>query len=266
MENIKEYVAKKKAELKDFFGSFARKKVLVIVQVNDDDGSNAYIRGKLKDCAEINVEAKLIKLPVTTSEEELLKLVDNLNKDISVDAFFVQMPLPKGISEEKVKRTITPNKDVDGFNPLSTFTPATPRGIIEFLKDNGYVFQGKNAVILGRSNIVGKPMHKALLDLNMNVINLHSKTTDEDRKFYIEHADLIVVAIGKKYYLNNRFNFKKDAVVIDVGINREDGKLYGDCEPDLKVLYQSPVPGGVGLLTRLALLLNFEEAIRKNGI
>lgn len=265
MENIKEYVASKKSQLKDFFSHFEQKPVLVIVQVNEDEGSNAYVRGKLKDCSEIGVEGKLVKLSIDTSEETLLNYIDELNRDNEVDAFIVQLPLPKQIDEEKVKRAVNPNKDVDGFNPLSSFIPATPRGIVEYLKDNNYEFKSKNAVILGRSNIVGKPLQKVLLDLNMNVLNLHTKTTDEDKKFYIEHADLIVVAIGKPAYLTNDYNFKRNAVVIDVGINRIDGKLIGDCALGLNVSYQSPVPGGVGLLTRLALLLNFEEAC-KNGI
>ena len=265
MENIKEYVARKKISLGEYFSNLGKKVNLTIVQVNDDEASNAYIRGKLKDCAEIGIDANLIKLDLSTTEDELLKLVDELNNNPKVTGFIVQMPLPNGINEEKIKRAISPEKDIDGFNPLSTFLSATPKGIVEFLKDNKFEFRGKNAVILGRSNIVGKPMHKALLDLDMNVINLHSKTTDEDKKFYIEHADLIVVAIGKKHFLTNNYNFKNNCVVMDVGINRVDGKLYGDCEPELKVLYQSPVPGGVGLLTRLALLINFMEATN-NGI
>ena len=220
MENIKEYVATKKATLKDYFFSLKEAPTLVIVQVNDDEGSNAYIRGKIKDCREVGVKAILEKYPLTTTEEQLLKEVDRLNNDDTVTAFIVQMPLPKGIDQEKVKAKISQYKDVDGFSPLSPLIPATPRGIIEFLKDdktsryysnNGFIFKGKNAVILGRSNIVGKPLHKALLDLDMNVINLHSKTTDEDRRFYLEHADLVVVAIGKALYLNKTFNLKSDA-------------------------------------------------------
>lgn len=261
MQNIKEYIVDKKAELNNYFANLNKKVNLTIVQVNEDEGSNAYVRGKLKDCAEIGVEGQLIKLDTTITEEELLAKIDELNKDDNVNGFIVQMPLPKQIDEEKVKIAVTPKKDIDGFNPLSKFLPATPKGIVEYLKDNKFEFKGKNAVILGRSNIVGKPMQRILLDLDMNVINLHSKTTAEDKKFYIEHADLIVVAIGKKYFLTNEYNFKPNCVVIDVGINREDGHLYGDCEPNLNVAYQSPVPGGVGLLTRLALMINFKEAI-----
>jgi methylenetetrahydrofolate dehydrogenase (NADP+) / methenyltetrahydrofolate cyclohydrolase len=266
MKNIREYTTEKKEELRKYFSQFKIKKSLVIVQVNDDPASNSYIKGKLKDCEEIGVDARVIKLSENTTQNELLNLIEILNKDISIDGFIVQMPLPKQINEEIIKKSIVPEKDVDGFNHFSKYTPATPKGIVEFLKDNNFEFKGKNAVILGRSNIVGRPMHDILLNLDMNVINLHTKTNEDDKKFYIEHADLIVVSIGKKYNIDNRYNFKKDCVVFDVGINRENGKLYGDCVPDLKVLYQSPVPGGVGLLTRLALLINLKEVCEDNGI
>ena len=262
MENIKEYIQKKKEFYKEFFINTKKKFTLMIIQVNDDPASNAYIKGKIKDCVEIGINYIHQKYDESVSEEFLLSEIEKFNNDKSITAFFVQMPLPKHINEEKVKRAVTPKKDIDGFNPLSSYIPATVKGIVEYLKDNKFIFEGKNAVVLGRSNIVGKPMQKELLNLNMNVVNLHSKTTDDDRKFYIEHADLIVVAIGKKYYLDNRFNYKENCVVMDVGINREDGKLYGDCEPNLNVLYQSSVPGGVGLLTRLALLINFWEACK----
>ena len=266
MKIIRDYTSEKKEELKEFFGQFANKKCLAIVQINDDPASNAYIRGKLKDCEEVGIKSRLIKLEESTTQEELLSLINKLNNDISVDGFIVQMPLPKQINEEIVKRSILPEKDVDGFNQYSKYTPATPKGIVEFLKDNGFDFKGKNAVILGRSNIVGKPMHDILLKLDMNVINLHTKTKEEDKKFYIEHADLIVVSIGKKYNIDNRYSFKKGCIVFDVGINREGGKLYGDCVPNLDVAYQSPVPGGVGLLTRLALLINLKEVCEDDGI
>lgn len=265
MEVIKEYVSNKKSQLKDFFANEIIKPTLAIVQLNDDEASNAYIRGKLKDCSEIGISTRHIKLPITTTEEELLKLIDNLNNDLSITAFIVQMPLPKHISEDKVKKAVKPSKDVDGFNLLSKYIPATPKGIVEYLSDNNFDFDGKNAVILGRSNIVGKPMHDVLLSKNMNVINLHSHTSDKDKKFFIEHADLIVVAVGKPYFLDNKYKFGKNAVVIDVGINRVDGKLLGDCKPGLKVSFQSPVPGGVGLLTRLALLLNFKEVYQDSN-
>ena len=257
MRTIKEYIVDKKEFIKNEIASLEKKPKLVIVQVNDDPASNAYIRGKLKDSAEVGFDSELIKLPETTTEKELLDLVKKLNHDDSVTGFIVQMPLPKGIDEEKVKRAVTPSKDIDGFNPLSDLNAATPQGIVTFLKDEGFEFKGKNAVVFGRSNIVGRPMARLLLDESMNVTVVHSKTSEEDKKFYLKHADLIVLAVGKIGILSNNYELKSDAVVIDVGINRgEDGKLHGDALPDLNVGFQTPVPGGVGLLTRLALLLN----------
>ena len=264
MENIKEYVKNKKENIKNFINENNIKLCLGIVQVNKDPASNAYIKGKIKDCIECGIEYKLFELDETISEDELLSFIDKLNNDDSISGFIVQMPLPKHIDEEKVKQRVIKEKDVDGFNPLSKFAPATPKGILTYLEDNDFEFNGKNAVVLGRSNIVGKPMHDLLLAKNMNVTVLHSKTTEEDKKFYIEHADLIVVAIGKKYFLDNRYSYKENCIVMDVGINRDvDNHLYGDCIPDLKVKFVSPVPGGVGLLTRLALTLNLLDTLKK---
>lgn len=265
MLNIKEYVANKKAEIKREVSTFSKPIKLIIVQVNDDPASNSYIKGKIKDLDEVGIACEHIKLPETTSEKALLKLIEKLNKSKSVDGFIVQMPLPKHIDEELVKLAVSPLKDVDGFNALSRYVPATPNGIINYLVDNNYPFEGKNAVVIGRSNIVGKPLAQELTKKNMNVTLLHSKTTEEDKKFYIEHADLICVAVGKPEFLKNTYKFKKDCVIFDIGINRVDGKLVGDVASDVEVAFKSPVPGGVGLLTRLALLLNLLE-VYKDGI
>lgn len=261
--DIRSYVAERKASLKEEVLACSRKPKLVIVQVNNDPASDSYVRGKLKDGAEIEADVSLLKLDPSTSEEALLEVIDGLNRDPSVDGLIVQLPLPKHISESKVKFAVDPKKDVDGFHPLTSFVPCTPKGIVMYLEAEGFAFRGKNAVVLGRSNIVGKPMAKLLLSKDCNVTVLHSKTSEEDKAFYLAHADLIVVAIGRLGFLNNRFAYKKEAVVVDVGINRgEDGKLHGDAVPDLPIALQTPVPGGVGLLTRLALMENLLEAYR----
>ena len=261
--NIKEYVAHKKDLLKQEISSYDKVPHFVIVQVNDDPASNAYIKGKLKDAAEVGIYAKLKKFEETISETDLLNEIEKINNDKSVDGLIVQMPLPKHIDEEKVKLQVSPLKDVDGFHPLSTLDPCTPKGIITFLKDSQINLVGKNAVVIGRSNIVGKPMAKLFLKEHCNVTVLHSRTSREDMQFYISHADVVVIAIGKANFLNETFNYKKDAVIIDVGINRVDGKLVGDAKADLPVLLQTPVPGGVGLITRLTLLENLMEIYRK---
>lgn len=254
---IKEFVALEKQRLSKEVETLDRKPHLVIIQANDSPASDAYVRGKIKDCGEVGAEATLCLLPPTVEESYLLEKIAEYNADEAVDGLIVQLPLPKHISEAKVKLAVDPKKDVDGFHPLTTFTPCTPKGIVDYLTEVGFEFTGKNAVVLGRSEIVGKPMAKLLLAKNCNVTTLHSKTSEEDKAFYLGHADLIVVAIGKLGFLDNRFKYKEDAVIVDVGINRnEEGKLRGDAIPDLPVKLQTPVPGGVGLLTRIALVKN----------
>lgn len=256
-KSIKEYVNEKKEALKAEILKQPNKIRMVVVRVGDDPASVRYTNNKIKDCLDVGIQAELIKFPETVSEDALLDRLQKLNIDSSVTGYLVQLPLPKHISEERVNSVIYPWKDIDGFNVLSKTVPATPLGVYTYLKDMNYEFSGKNAVIIGRSNIVGRPMHKLLLDASMNVTVLHTKTSGEDKRFYLEHADLIVVAAGKAGVLNSSYTLKESAVVIDVGINfNSEGKLIGDCEPNLPVAFQSPVPGGCGLLTRLAVIEN----------
>ena len=253
---IKEYVAYRKEQIKNEVFSLEPKPHIVIVQLNEDPASNAYVKGKLKDATELGVNAELIKLPVETSEAQLLEIINSLNNDNEVDGFIVQMPLPKQINEDTIKLAVSPEKDVDGFHPLSTLNPCTPQGIINYLHSENVIFQGKNALVIGRSNIVGKPMAKMLLKENCNVTVVHSKTSKEDMYNYVANSDIIVIAIGKQHFLDNSFKFKEDAIVVDVGISRDETGLHGDAIPNLPVKLQTPVPGGVGLLTRLALYEN----------
>lgn len=257
---IKEYVKVRKEELKKEISQMDNVPSLAIVQLNEDEASKAYVKGKLKDAEELGIKATLIKLPIETSEEVLLSKIDELNNDKLIDGFIVQMPLPKHINETKVTLSISPKKDVDGFHPMSNFIPCTPYGILKYLKRENIDLVGKNAVVIGRSNIVGKPMAKLLLKESANVTVLHSKTKREDMENYIKNADIIVVAVGKQGLLDNSFKYKKDAVIIDVGINRDETGLHGDAILDLPVKLQTPVPGGVGLLTRMALMENLLEA------
>lgn len=253
---IKEYVKARKEEIKNEVAALSKKPKLVIVQLNEDEASKAYVRGKLKDSAELGIPAELLKFPVEMTQEELLKEIDKLNHNDSVTGFIVQMPLPKQINEETIKLAVSPDKDVDGFHPLSKLNPCTPQGIMNYLHHEKVEMLGKNAVVIGRSNIVGKPMAKLLLKESCNVTVLHSKTKFEDMFNFVKNADIIVVAVGKQGLLDNKFEFKPSAVVVDVGINRDETGLHGDAIPDLPVALQTPVPGGVGLLTRLALLEN----------
>ena len=258
MQIIKEYVAEKKERLKKELAG--KKLVMVIVQVGHVPASDRYVRNKVKDAEEVGITCDLINLPETITETELLVQLDILNSRKDVDGYLVQLPLPKHISEEKVKLAIAPEKDIDGFHPLSKTVPATPLGIYNYLKDMNYDFVGKNAVVIGRSNIVGKPMAHLLLKESCNVTVLHSKTKEADKAFYLKHADLIVVATGHMHTLTHDYKLKKRAIVFDVGINvGEDGKLTGDCDKDLPVKFQSPVPGGVGLATRMSVIDNLIE-------
>lgn len=252
---IKEYVRLRKNEIKEELLNYEVSPKLIIIQLNEDEASNAYVKGKIKDLSFVGARYEHILLPTSTKEEELLEIIDKYNKDNDVDAILVQMPLPRHINEDHIKEAIIPKKDIDGFHPMSKLNPCTPQGIINYLKKEEVEFTGKNAVVIGRSNIVGKPLAKMLLALNCNVTVLHSKTKPKDMAFYLKHADIVCVAVGRKYFIEAQ-ELKEDAVVVDVGINRIDGILYGDCAPNLKVKLQTPVPGGVGLLTRLTLLDN----------
>ena len=255
MQNIKEYTEARKAALRELLCEKNLK--AVIVQVGNVEASNRYVRNKIKDLESVGITTELLRFTEDISECNLLDILRSLNNDNSITGYLVQLPLPKHISEEKVNMAIDPTKDIDGFHPLSKTVAATPLGTFNYLKAMNYDFSGKNAVIIGRSHIVGRPMHKLLLDADMNVIVLHTKTSEEDKRRYLANADLIVVAAGKAGVLNSSYHLKESAVVMDVGINfNAEGKLIGDCEPGLNVMFQSPVPSGCGLLTRLAVIEN----------
>lgn len=261
MQNIKEYVALQKAIIKEKVEKYKIDKKLVIIQSVSDGATNAYVKGKCKDCAEVGINVEVIRLDETKDTiESLVSLIEKLNIDSTVGGIIVQLPLFDGFDVKKIQNAISPHLDVDGFHRLTNFIPATPRGMIDYLVDNHFEFESKNALVIGRSEIVGRPMAKLLLNKNMNVTIVHSKTKREDLEKYLSFADLIVIAIGKPNFLSKEFKFKKDAILLDVGISRVDGHLVGDCENDIDILFKSPVPGGVGLLTRLGLLKNFIDA------
>jgi 5,10-methylene-tetrahydrofolate dehydrogenase/methenyl tetrahydrofolate cyclohydrolase len=261
MQNIKEYVAERKQQIKNEIEYRKLNNMvtphLAIIQIGNVSASNTYVKNKIADCEACGVTCELYHYDEDISEAHLLKIIEDLNNDNVITGFIVQFPLPKHISEAKVMKAIAVEKDLDGFNKYSKTTPATPLGIYKYLKDMNYDFVGKNAVVIGRSEIVGKPMAELLTNESMNVTVLHSKTPEHAKKFYLANADLIVVATGHIGTLTKDYYLKNAATVFDVGINfGQDGKMIGDCERDLCVKFQSPVPGGCGLLTRLALLEN----------
>ena len=262
MQVIKEYVKEQKEILKKKIATFNSEPIFYIIQIGDVDASNRYVRNKIKDCNEVGIKTELFKLPESVSKEELKCLIDAFNdNDNSVDAIMVQFPLPKHLDEKEVMSWINPKKDADGFTNNGITNPATPQGIITYLERNNYDFENKNALVIGRSEIVGKPMARLLLEKNCNITVIHSKTSVDKKQGFINDADLIVCATGHintldtTMFPNIDMAYKK--VIFDVGINFDgNGKLVGDCEPMLPVPFQSPVPGGVGLLTRLQLLEN----------
>lgn len=247
---------------------------LVVILVGDHQASISYVTGKEKACKAVGMENELIRLPEKTTEDELLSLIDQLNQDDSVDGILVQLPLPKHIKEDHVIFAISPNKDVDGFHPYNigkmligedTFLPCTPKGIIRILETIGYNdLSGKRAVVVGRSNIVGKPIAQLLLNKNATVTITHSKTVDVEK--VCAEADIVIAAVGQPKLIKKSW-LKKDAVVIDVGVNRgEDNKLCGDVDFDDcldTVKYITPVPKGVGPMTIAMLLENTLESYYK---
>lgn len=246
---------------------------LAVVLVGDNQASRTYVRNKQKRTEAVGMKSVLIELPETVSEKELLETVETLNHDDTIHGILVQLPLPKHISEDKVIDTISSEKDVDGFHPLSvgnlfigkpTFLPCTPAGIIELIKSTGESIEGKKAVVIGRSNIVGKPVAQLLLQENATVTIAHSRTRDLEK--VASEADILVVAIGIAKFIKKEA-VKEGAIVIDVGMDRdENNKLCGDVDYDdvvSKAGYITPVPGGVGPMTITMLLANTLRAAKQ---
>ena len=267
-DELKEKVTLLKAEGKNA--------TLAVIQVGNDPASSVYVNNKKKACAYIGIESLSYELPEETTEQELLDLVERLNKDDAVHGILVQLPVPKHIDGDKIIQTISPKKDVDGFHPENVgnlvigekgFVSCTPAGIIQLLKRSNIEIAGKNCVVIGRSNIVGKPMALLMLRENATVTIAHSKT--QNLKEICKTADILIVAIGKPQFITSEY-IKEGAVVIDVGIHRdENNKLCGDVkyeevEPLASAI--TPVPGGVGPMTIAMLMNNCVEAMEANEV
>ena len=245
---------------------------LAVILVGADPASQVYVGSKRKSCAEIGITSQSYDLPETTTEQALLELIEELNQDTEVDGILVQLPLPKHIDSTKVIEKISPEKDVDGFHPynvgrlcqrIPTLRACTPYGVMKLLETTGISFYGKHAVIVGASNIVGRPMALELLLAGCTVTVTHRFT--EDLASHIRQADILVVAVGKPKFIKGEW-IKEGAVVVDVGINRLEGKLVGDVEFDVaaqRASYITPVPGGVGPMTVAMLMQNTLSAYEK---
>ncbi len=250
---------------------------LAVILVGEDPASCVYVRNKEKACEVCGIESRKYSLPADTTEEQLLSLIDELNNDSAVNAILCQLPLPKGLDEKKVINAIDPKKDVDAFHPENvghimigdySFLPCTPAGVMELIDSTGIDLCGKNCVVIGRSNIVGKPMSMLLLHKNATVTICHSKTAD--LKGICSKADVLVSAVGRAGFVTKDM-VGEGAVVIDVGINRDqDNKLCGDvCFDEVyeKASFITPVPGGVGPMTIAMLMKNtLTAAKQQNGI
>lgn len=279
MTPIKEYTAIKKAELKQKIAESGIRPRLAVIQVGNDPASESYIRGKKKDCEEVGIECLHIEYDENVTEKKLIATIHNLNysgtvfwtpkenRSVAVNGIIVQLPLPKHINVKHIQGAISQYKDVDGFHPLSLFQPCTPLGIINYLKYNNYQFEGKRACVVGRSDIVGKPLAKMLTDLDCTVTLCHSKTYD--LSYHTYHSDIVFTCIDKLGYFNYA-DFGDDTDIIDIGLGRsEEGKLIGNIHPGyLDCMRDNGLSdriiisgtGGVGLLTRLELLNNTYEA------
>lgn len=266
-----------KNELKEKVAKYKEQGIeitLAVVKVGNDPASAVYVRNKEKACEYVGINSKTLALPEETTEEELLNVVKELNEDKNVNGILVQLPLPKHIDESKVLLTIDSTKDVDGFHPVNvgkmvigedTFLPCTPAGIIEMIKRTDIDIEGKECVVIGRSNIVGKPMAMLMLKENATVTIAHSRT--KGLKEVTKRADIIVAAIGKAKFVTADY-VKEGAVVIDVGMDRdENGKLCGDVDFESVSKVASaitPVPGGVGPMTVTMLLVNCLRSVELN--
>lgn len=248
---------------------------LVVILVGEDPASQVYVRNKERSALAAGFKSEVVRVPASISEEELLELIDGYNQDDAWHGILVQLPLPAHISEEKVLLAIDPEKDVDGFHPTNmgkfwsghpVMIPSTPAGIMEMFKEYQIDLEGKTALVIGRSNIVGKPMAQLLLDANATVTIAHSRT--KNLAELARQADILVVAIGRGHFVTKEF-VKPGAVVIDVGMNRDDnGKLIGDVKYDEVAEVAShitPVPGGVGPMTITMLMEQTFEACVRSG-
>ncbi|TPE68911.1 bifunctional methylenetetrahydrofolate dehydrogenase/methenyltetrahydrofolate cyclohydrolase FolD [Halalkalibacterium halodurans] len=271
----KALAAKKRDELKSEVTKLKERGItpgLAVILVGNDPASTVYVRSKQKACEQIGIYSVLKELPASTSEEELLTEIDRLNNDPTIHGILVQLPLPEQISEQAVIERISPAKDVDGFHPISvgrmmigedTFLPCTPFGVLVMLQEANVEIAGKHVVVVGRSNIVGKPVGQLMLNEHATVTYCHSRT-----KYLTEitkQADILIVAVGRARFIDAS-HVKEGAVVIDVGINRVDGKLCGDVDFESVrevASHLTPVPGGVGPMTITMLLANTIQAAKE---
>ena len=267
--------AKIKDELKGNINSYVQTPILAVITIGDDAASEVYVKNKRKACEYVGMSFLHLDYASCVKEEVVIKKIKQLNKDKSINGIILQLPIPDNFNVSKIINTIDPSKDVDGLTNTQAgkliqnekcLMPCTPKGIMEILKEYKIELEGKHVVIVERSILVGKPLMLECINKNATVTMCHSKT--KDLKSYTKDADILIVAAGKKHLIDKTM-IKKGSIIIDVGINRENGKLFGDVNPNVEEVcgYLTPVPGGVGPMTVAMLLKNTFEAYKnQNGI
>jgi methylenetetrahydrofolate dehydrogenase (NADP+)/methenyltetrahydrofolate cyclohydrolase len=267
--------AKLKDELKCEMNSYKKTPILAVITIGNNDASEIYVNNKKKACEEVGMSFLYFRFKEEDKEEKIIKKIKELNKDENINGIILQLPIPDKFDKYKIINTIDSSKDVDGltiesqgklFNNVDTLIPCTPKGIMEVFKYYKIDLESKNVVIIGRSNLVSKPLYIECLKKNATVTVCHSKT--KDLSFYTKQADILIVAVGKKWLIDKSM-IKKGCIIIDVGISREGKKIYGDVNPNVESVCSmlTPVPGGVGPMTVAMLLRNTFEAYKKqNGI
>ena len=256
--------AKIKDEVKMEVDLYKQTPILAVLTIGDDEASKVYVENKRKACEVCDMSMMHFSYDEKVKESEVIKKIKELNKDKSVNGIILQLPIPKKFNTKKILNTISPDKDVDGLTDISqgkimggnaTFIPCTPKGILEIFDYYKIDLEGRHVVVIGRSDLVGKPIMLECINRNATVTMCHSKT--KNLKEFTKKADVLIVAVGKKYLIDKTM-IKKDAIIIDVGISRIEGKIYGDVNPNVEEIasYVTPVPGGVGPMTVAMLLKN----------
>ena len=269
MRSCKEYVEFKKQQLKSTIEKSKIKPILYVMQIDNNPASTSYIKGKMKDCKEVGIECELRKIPSQDySQSQVCFALQVASDSPYINGILLQLPIPDKYNLKVLQNKIDPCKDVDGFRKDSYFAPCTPKGILDWLEYNHIDLEGKDVAVIGRSDIVGKPLTRMLINKGATVVCCNSHT--KDIKTYTKHADIVITAIGKPKYFDASYFSNKTELIIDVGINRdENNKLCGDVDDENVLLafphiYITPVPGGVGLLTRVALLDNVVTAYQQH--
>lgn len=266
MIDCKKIAEEIKQELKQEVDKISKQPRLAIIQVGNNEASNRYVKGKVADCEEVGIERCLYRLPPTAVEEYIIQLIHSLNERADVHGIIVQLPLPKHLNEERILQSVDPKKDVDGFTKDSPFTPCTPLGVLTLLERMGVNVRGKMVTLVGYGKLVNRPLFPILSDMGATVAVCRSRTEDYNLEQLLWMSDIVISAVGK-HGIIEYLNLMHNAIVIDCGIQVIDGKQYGDCEERVYEGIENVTPriGGMGLMTRAALMMNTVKAWKEQS-